>query len=331
MLKLLCIALVLGWGGNASADPRATELLNRGYAFYEQGDYAAAIIVFQQAHALAPEPRLLLNIALSQEKLPGQCGATLATFERFFEACRTCALAGAARADAQRIRARCLARVQIETEPRDALLRVGDRPAISTPIAVDLPAGEHRLRLRRAGFEPLDRTVRVDWTERARLILTLRPAADRSGQIVARNLPPDVVVTLGEARLTDTPLVVPPGPQTLRVQTADGDRPLPVLVRPGGVTEIDLGAALIAPPVDYRAEAGWSAIAGGVGLVTGAVFSVFLAQDLQTERDARTRSVGESAKDDAVRNALIAQTGYGLAVAGLGTALTLWLLSDPAE
>lgn len=312
----------------AQANPDADALLQRGYTFYERGDFPAAVAVFQQAYALSPEPRFLLNIALSQEKIDGQCGAALATLDRFFAVCADCSLRQAAGEDQKRVRAGCMARLRVTTEPRGAQVRIADSPARPAPVDLSLPAGDHALRVTLDGHAPVRRDVHLEWAQRMELVVSLSPAPDRSGRLQLANVPEQVEVRLGDTPLGATPIAVPPGPATLQVTTRDGERSLPVLVRPGGVTAVDLGAVLARPPVDYRTEATWSAAAGGVGLVAGVVFSVLLAGDLADERGATNRAAAEAAKDAAIRDAIAAQIGYGVAAAGLGTAVTLWLLSD---
>jgi tetratricopeptide (TPR) repeat protein len=51
------------------ADARARELFQNGSALYEEGQYEAAIVAWEEAYALSPRPLLLFNIANALERL----------------------------------------------------------------------------------------------------------------------------------------------------------------------------------------------------------------------------------------------------------------------
>lgn len=76
----LCAALltlVLGWspavasaqwGQPANNDAQAMQVYNQGVAAYNEGRFADAATLFEQAYALSPRPLLLFNLANAQER-----------------------------------------------------------------------------------------------------------------------------------------------------------------------------------------------------------------------------------------------------------------------
>lgn len=63
---------------------QAAALFWEAHARFEAGDYARALELFQQAYAVRPEPEVLFNIALTQERL-GLCDAARASYGDFLQ------------------------------------------------------------------------------------------------------------------------------------------------------------------------------------------------------------------------------------------------------
>ena len=63
---------------------RATKLFWEAHSRFEQGEYAAALDLFQQTYAIRPEPEVLYNIAVTQQRL-GQCEAARASYREYLE------------------------------------------------------------------------------------------------------------------------------------------------------------------------------------------------------------------------------------------------------
>jgi hypothetical protein len=79
------------------------------------GDLDLALTSLEAAYAAQPEPSILLAIADLEEKKPKGCEKTLATYRRFFEACRRSRLS---RSRALMVIARCV--MDIGERPRSA-------------------------------------------------------------------------------------------------------------------------------------------------------------------------------------------------------------------
>lgn len=173
-----------------------------------------------------------------------------------------------------------------------------------------------------------------------------RPAADqRRAQLVARcpvkvtltSDPSGAQITIaGEARGT-TPLDVAlaPGRHEVRaeitgqpaldtaLQVAAGT-PQSVSLRFGANVPVEvLVAASVTPAVDNT----WAWVAFGVagaGAVLGTVSLVQMYGSVDDFDNAETRGAASSAKDDADTQAVLAQVGLGVALAGAATGFLLW-------
>jgi hypothetical protein len=261
---ILAVLIGLFAGPDAPATDRQATLypvLEEAYRHFEARAYPQAIKAFERAFAISPEPRFVLNIAVTRRKAE-ECALSLAAFERFFELCDGCAQQEAAEPLAREARTWCQPTVRIEAMPANAHITIDGVALGAAPLEHALVVGAHVIRATANGHLPTERPLLVKGGDAARVTLTLRP-------------------------------VEVPAP----------------------------------PPPDRRWLWG-SAAVGGAGLVTGGVFGLLLMSDLDDERQADTREALDSARSAAKRDAVIAQVGLGLAVAGIGTALTLWALED---
>jgi hypothetical protein len=68
------------WSGTVPAKARA--LAERGRAFHDAGNYAAAITAFTQAYVMAPSPALLFNLAQAY-RLQGDCEDAALMYRRY--------------------------------------------------------------------------------------------------------------------------------------------------------------------------------------------------------------------------------------------------------
>ena len=69
-----------GWSGGVPTKARA--LAERGRAYHDAGDYAAAITAFTQAYVMAPSPALLFNLAQAY-RLQGDCDDAALMYRRY--------------------------------------------------------------------------------------------------------------------------------------------------------------------------------------------------------------------------------------------------------
>lgn len=330
-----CVVVVAVLAQPAFAAPdleRAYAALEKAYAHFDRGEYRAAIEAFERAYAASSEPRFLLNIAVSHGKLEGACGVALAAFDRFLDACPDCPQRASGLDErAAQVRA-CEAAVTLDSRPRGAQVLVDGAPRGRTPARLTLAPGEYGVSVRLTGHVPVDERMVLRGGQSTHMLAMLRPTPPTTGTLQVRGAPSGTVVRLDGKALDEGALSVPAGTLALSVELPDAEpKTVQVQVREGGVTELDLGAA---PPVRRRLLRPWvwTALAVGVaGVGTGAMFTVQLDDDLRAEREAVGRAAVEAAREDANRDAVLAQVGYGVGAMGLAAALTLWLLDDTSD
>ena len=151
---------------------------DRGREFFEEGDFAAALVEFRRANELSPNYRLLYNIAQVCYQLQDYPCA-LQSFNKYLGDGGS-DVPPARVADVQRelekLRAR-VARVVVSTNVSGAEISVDDVPAGKTPLgaAVVVSAGRRRISASLKGYLPVTKTVEVAGQELLRLALDLTP------------------------------------------------------------------------------------------------------------------------------------------------------------
>jgi hypothetical protein len=134
----------------------------KGQALFSQGQYAAAIKEFSEAHRIAPHPSALFNIARCHENR-GDVAQALNTYERALNETTEVTT----REDITRRIANLRAlpvKVFVSSEPSGATVTVDGtaRPeAQVTPLVLQLRPGEHVLLVHKAGYQLLAQRVEV--------------------------------------------------------------------------------------------------------------------------------------------------------------------------
>lgn len=160
-MMLLLVALLTGPG--AELPDRASALypvLEEAYQHFESKAYPEAVRAFERAFAISPEPRFVLNIAVTQRRAE-QCTLSLAAFERFFEVCDGCAQQSAAEPLAREADTWCRPAIRIETDPPGAQVQVDGKPHGASPVDLKLAIGGHVLRVTAPGYLPEERPLMV--------------------------------------------------------------------------------------------------------------------------------------------------------------------------
>lgn len=173
---MIC-ALLVALLAPPAADPALFEVLKTAYAHFEAKAYPEAIKAFERAYAISPEPRFVLNIAVTRRKA-GECPLALAAFERFFELCADCAQKEAAAPLAREARAFCQAPVQITTDPPGAEIVVDDAARGHAPLDLTLAAGPHVVRAAAPEHVAAERAVMVEGGVPQRVELVLARIVD---------------------------------------------------------------------------------------------------------------------------------------------------------
>jgi len=157
------------------------ELLNRsGKAAFRAGKLDDALTAFQAAWELHPQPKYLYNLARTREER-GDLYQAMAAYNQYLVECPdaedTARVEG--HIDFLRVKAaRSLARVEVETKPPGALLRLALDDLVvdgTTPWQGHLPPGLWTVTVTAPGHAPVEREVVAAVGQAARVEVTIEP------------------------------------------------------------------------------------------------------------------------------------------------------------
>lgn len=257
-------------------------------------DWGAAVTAWERAYAAQPDGAFVFNLASTYDQWGGHCREALAAFDRYFAVCpegADCPQRAIARTRQAHIAEKCHGTLKVETVPPGAEVSIDDEPRGAAPVEVRLLEGTYRVVARHAEGERVEQAARINGGQTTDL--ELRFEAPEPAPVPAPALAPTVVVQ-GPA---------PP---------------------PARQPESRFGA--------WK----WTAFGvGAVGVAAGLAFTVTSMQAVSDESDERDK--GEAAdrdrvlglQDDAVRDAVLANVGYGVGVLGLTAGVVMLLLDAP--
>jgi hypothetical protein len=191
---------------NAESKKKAKEHFATGLKFYEDSDYALALIEFERAYSYVPDYRVLFNI--------GQVSIQLARYARAAQALQQYLASGGNKLPATRIAdvqkdlsmlENRTARLTVKCNVDGADVYLDDTLLGKTPIteAILVDAGEHRVLVQLPGYqsrtEPLTLAGRDESTVQFELI------EDRPIRVV-----PEIPVTMPVQGVPPPALIVPP-------------------------------------------------------------------------------------------------------------------------
>ena len=158
------------------ATEKARTHFSRGVELYKESDYRAAIIEFQRAYQLAPNYRILYNLAQAQLELL-DWAAALQTFERYLAEGGS-EVPADRRALAEKEIARLRGRVSdltVTSAVDGATVSVDDAVVGTTPLAkgVMVSAGRRRVQLSKPGYTTVTRTLDVAGGDRVSVSIDL--------------------------------------------------------------------------------------------------------------------------------------------------------------
>ncbi len=151
-------------------------VLQRAYRLFEARRFDAAVDAFERAYAISPEPRFVLNVAISHGEA-GRCALSLATYERFFRVCSGCRESESARALSVEQRERCEAPVRVETSPPGATVYVDGVRRGTAPLELRLPEGPHVVGAATRDHAPVEQPIIVEGGEPADINLVMTSTA----------------------------------------------------------------------------------------------------------------------------------------------------------
>jgi hypothetical protein len=166
-MERILAALTALWVTGAPPRPapkaRAEALAKSGQRQILAGEIELGIRALEEAHAIAPDPALLLEIADAYDEWSDHCVEALEVFRRFFTACDRCAALEKASNDFAAAQDRCASDITFETHPSGAVVRI-DRDDWSrvTPFTTRLRPGRYGYEVHRSGHAATSGEIAVE-------------------------------------------------------------------------------------------------------------------------------------------------------------------------
>jgi hypothetical protein len=349
----LVVMLVVGLGDQALAvstadQERAEKLADIGYDHYDASDFEAASEAFSGAYRIHQVDKYILNEAKCMQKLDRPIDA-LQLFEMGVRNHPKSALSGKVRALVKKLRAKLgetMAEVKLTSIPAGASI-VLDGAQVSlgkTPHATWLPFGSHSVRLSLPDHGALERSFVVSQGDPLAVQMALKKTA-LPGVVLFDAAAPGADIFINGKIRGVTPMrggmELAPGtydvvlrhpghpPFTATIELKEGVK-LSLNPEWGEAQEVDLSAPSIAPVKKSAGGLHWASWTGlGVGVAGLALGALSVKSTLDSANMAREATeasefnlqVWESHKQDAQSQLSNAYVGFGLAAAGVTSAI----------
>ena len=208
LAALLLMLAPLQASADQEASERAKALFSEGNTQFEKGAFSAALAKFQQANRLMPSIQILLNIALTQEKLE-QWVAAADTFEAFLARVDKAAYPGkvkAVGAKLTRLRGK-VASITLLCGVPGATVKVEGKEVGATPLKQRhyREPGSFQLEVSKDGHQTFYATLKLDAGQHRELQVELKPvptasAPEPAPAAAVKPAEPETVPTSDEAR-----------------------------------------------------------------------------------------------------------------------------------
>lgn len=320
------LAGVLFLSAAAGRDPTAAEArkyFQWGERLFKKAEYEEAIAKFEEAYRIKPHPVIFFNIAKCYEQL-GAHAKALRNYREYLrllpDAKDRETVSEAIGAIERRLKTQGVQQVLLFADPPGARVEVDGQDLGLAPVSAELKPGNHRLVLRRDGYETVERSFVMSHERSLELSVTLKPLPEPAPT------PP----------LPPPPLVVAPPRE---------DAPLVPAARPGSVTEggkpvaapaAPALAEIVSRPVASPRGRTWVYVAGagaGVAVASGIGFGLMAnkaSRELLAERHPRAEA--QRLAEQANTFGTVANVSYGAAAAsGILAAILLFAGAPPVE
>ena len=226
--------------------------------------------------------------------------------------------------------ARKTGRVEVRSSPPGAAVFVGDENAGAAPLDLDLPVGEHAIRVALEGHRPEARTIEVRADRRFPLEVALLPLPPPKGRVRVLTNVDAALVSIGGAEVGFTPLIT---------EVRQGSTTL-VVEKPGyrswsGTIDVHVdrpvGAEVTLAPIEQdTGPSPWPWVllgtTGASALVT-IVLGVRARMLAETFEEAPSRTL----YDEGTSLNLAADVMLGVSLALAASTIVLFLLDRPAD
>lgn len=266
-------------------------------AKFDKGDYAGALVLYQEADDLIPGASPKYKMAVSLDKM-NKTKEAVEAYQKFLDANPDPEKFKDKIADAkgrQEALKKTPGKVKVALSPDAAppglKLEIDGTPATPGPgNELSIPPGKHKITAKATGYDPSTQDVDVAFAETKEVTLTLKKSTTPAP--VAVVTPPPAPTTTAAAPVTPAPKPPPP----------------PAEPRSNVPAYVTLGLA-------------------GAGAIVGTIFGI---QALSAKSDYEAEPTQEKF-DDAERSALLADMSYGVALTFGVTGIVLLLSNDSPE
>jgi len=274
--------------GTAKADYAAAKIL------YEDGDNAGALLKLKSAYDTSREPRLLWNMAACEKNLRHY--AEVARLVSRYLAEGGGLLTAQDRTEASELVSTVrgfVSELAISVDQPGATILLDERPIGQSPLpaAVQVDMGQHRIRVRKAGFVDFTSTAELVGGQPFSLAATLTPEK-HEGQLRVLAGPSDVIQI--DQRTSQVGLwegTLPTGTHSVFV-TGNGKRAhqTDVIVQDNQLTNLHVSLETeVKPLIEKSSVPTWLWVAGGVVVVGGGLGAYLLLKpDSQTKYQSPT-------------------------------------------
>jgi hypothetical protein len=225
----LSLSLSVGWAPialtprvalaqSAEVKAQAQKKAREGQKLADKGQHDKALALFKEAYDLLQEPGYLYNMGIEYQALGRDVDAYDA-FDRFLKDVQKIPPEFIADANQQQreLRKR-LGEVEVRCTQEGARISVDDRDTAQTPTdaPIRVPAGAHRLSVRKEGFETFQTSIEVSGGAKLKIEALMRPIPLKGGasSVAAKGATPAGPMT--PAAAVDTSAPGQPGPTSLQ-------------------------------------------------------------------------------------------------------------------
>lgn len=219
---------------------KAKEFFGAGQKLYKTGEYTKALNKFEEAYAVRPHPAISYNIGKCYEQL-GENGKAMRAFRDYLrmqpEAKDKESVLDAIANLERRLKERGVQQMLVFADPPAAKIEIDGKDLGVQPASTELTAGQHKIVVRAAGFESVERRFTMSISRAAEMTINLPPGSTPgipSSELEVKPKPdapkndaPDPVATLtpsssttaSKLALETTPEVTQSAPKRGRVFT----------------------------------------------------------------------------------------------------------------
>jgi hypothetical protein len=312
---------------------KARALAAEGSSLYETGIYAEAIVKFNQALENYQHPVIYFNLAKAYEKLAEYGKAADAYREYLAKHVEVLGAPASDKADTERTiellkekAYMALPEVSVDSDPRGAEVYLDGAQVLNgqTPMKTHLPEGTHKLEIRLAGYQGVQRDFDVRSREPVRLMFSLIKEKNSGGILVLANVRNARIHVdgnvVGMTPMTDAVEVAPGRHQVLVEKEDYSQESVVVDVAANAVSDVDVNLHLTRKSFSWRGGLGISSMIIGGGIIGASVWGRYYLND-----GYKGTGMFSTAPDFAMYKTMVyAGYGVGAGLVAIGIGMVIW-------